>query len=310
MRIPTRRAIVGVTAGVCLTAITLTACATPAATNSTGSTAVTVGSASVSAAQANAAAAAAVPAAIRSRGSLRVGTSADYAPIEFVAPDGHTIIGMDADLATAIGQELGLKITLINATFDALIPGLAANRYDLVMSGMNDYKAREKTVDFVDYFTAGTSFFERSSGGPNIQSLADLCGRSVAVESGTSEETDAEAQSTTCQKEGKAPVKVLVFQDQNAANLAVSSSRADVGMADSPVAGYIVAQGNGQFRIVGKTYGTVPDGIALPKGSGMAPAIQQALVALIANGTYRKILDKWGTASGAISTPQINGATS
>lgn len=256
----------------------------------------------------NSAAAAAVPAAARAKGTLVVGTSADYAPIEFVAADGHTITGMDADLAAAIGQVLNLKVTMVNATFDALIPGLSAHRYDIVMSGMNDIKDREKVVDFVDYFSAGTSFFERSSGGPAIQTLADLCGHSVAVESGTSEESDADAQSKKCTAAGKKPVDVLVFQDQNAANLALSSSRADVAMADSPVVGYAVAQSHGKFRTVGQTYGTVPDGIALPKGSGLAPALQQALTILIANGTYHRILSKWGTTAGATSAPKLDGA--
>ncbi|MGH8960394.1 MAG: ABC transporter substrate-binding protein [Jatrophihabitantaceae bacterium] len=301
------RITIGCTAAACAVATALAACSTP---STGGTTSSPTGTVTVPTAQPNTSAVAAVPAAIRAKGTLTVGTSADYAPIGFVAADGRTIIGSDADLATAIGQELGLKVRMVNATFDALIPGLAAHRYDLVMAGMNDRREREKTVDFVDYFSAGTSFFERSTGGPAVRTLADLCGHSVAVESGTSEETDANAQNTTCRKTGEAGLKVLVFQDQNAANLALSSSRADVGMADSPVAGYIVAQGKGQFKLVGQAYGTVPDGIALPKGSPLVPAIQKAVNALIADGTYTAILTKWGTKAGAVTSAQVNGATS
>jgi len=251
-----------------------------------------------------------VPAAIRAKGTLVVGTSADYAPLEFVAPDGHTIIGMDADLAHAIGQVLGLKVQMVNATFDSLIPGLAAARYNLVMAGMNDYKSREKVVTFVDYFSAGTSFYERSSGGPHVLSLASLCGHSVAVESGTSEQTDANAQNTACKKAGKPAVTVQVYNDQNAANLALASGRAQVGMADSPVAGYIVKQSHGEFKLVGHSYGTVPDGIAMPKNEAMAKPVLAAVKALMADGIYAKILAKWGVQAGALTAPKINGAIS
>jgi len=82
-------------------------------------------------------------------------------------------------------------------------------------------------------------------------------------------------------------------------------------MADSPVAAYAVKQSSGQFKLVGQTYGTAPYGIAVPKSSGtLDKAIQDALTALIANGQYKAILTKWGVQNGAITTPQVNGATS
>ncbi len=91
----------------------------------------------------------------------------------------------------------------------------------------------------------------------------------MAAEKGTTQADDATAQSKKCTAAGKKPVTVSVFPDQNGANLALSSGRADVGMADSPVAEYQVKQSNGQFKTVGKAYGTAPYGIAIPKGSGL-----------------------------------------
>jgi polar amino acid transport system substrate-binding protein len=81
-------------------------------------------------------------------------------------------------------------------------------------------------------------------------------------------------------------------------------------MADSPVVAYGVKKSNGQFKLVGTTYGTAPYGLALPKGNGLAKPVQDALKALIANGQYTAILTKWGVQGGAISNPVINGATS
>ena len=123
---------------------------------------------------------------------------ASYAPNEFFASDGKTIVGMDADLSDAIAAEMGLKAKLVNETFDGIIPGLAAGKYDMGASSFTDTKEREKTVDFVDYFSAGESFFTKASGGAPSSTLADICGKTVAVEKGTTEETDAQAQSKKC----------------------------------------------------------------------------------------------------------------
>ena len=253
--------------------------------------------------------AAQVPAGIKAKGTLIVAADATYAPNEFIGSDGHTVVGMDADLAAALGQVLGLKVKMVNATFDTIIPGLASGKYNLGISSFTDTKVREKTVDFVTYFVAGTSFYVKASGGPDVTSLAGLCGHKVAVEKGTTQQADAQAQAPKCASAGK-PVTLLIFNDQNAVNLALSSGRADVAMADSPVAAYQVKQSNGTFKLSGQPYGTAPYGIAIPKNSGMAGPVLATLKHLMANGTYTKILDKWGVQEGAISTPVINGAVS
>lgn len=254
--------------------------------------------------------AAQVPAAVKSKGTLTVAADASYPPNEFIASDGKTVEGMDADLAKALAGVMGLKAKVVNATFDAIIPGLASHKYDLGMSSFTDTKEREKTVDFVTYFTAGTSFYVKAQGGPAITGLADLCGHKVAAEKGTTQASDATAQDEKCKAQGKPGVNVSVFPDQNGANLALSSGRAEVGMADSPVAEYQVKKSNGQFKVVGKPYGTAPYGIAIPKDTGMTKPVLAGVKALMTDGQYREILDKWGIASGAITEPQINGATS
>jgi polar amino acid transport system substrate-binding protein len=203
---------------------------------------------------------------------------------------------MDPDLAKALAAVMGVKVQVVNATFDSIIPGLASGKYQLGMSSFTDTKARQKVVNFVTYFSAGTSFYVKAMGGPTINSLADLCGHSVGVERGTTQEMDATAQNAKCKNAGKPGVKVNVYPDQNAANLSISSGRSQVGMADSPVAAYIVKQSNGQFKLTGKPYNTAPYGIAVPKGSGL--------------DKYKAILTKWGISEGAITNPKINGAIS
>jgi polar amino acid transport system substrate-binding protein len=294
-----------------LTVLALAGCGSSSSSSTTSSTESTASTtATTSTPAVNSAVAQQVPAALKSKGTLTVATEAQYAPNEFIAPDGHTIIGMDADLMNALGAVMGLKVKLVNSNFETIIPGLAAGRYDVGASSFTDTKEREKTVDFVDYFNAGISIYAKSSANSTIETLADLCGKKVAVEKGTVEQEESEAQSKACTKEGKGAVTALVYPGQDAVNLAVSSGRAEVGMADSPVADYQVAQSKGVFALVGKAFGVAPYGLAIPKTSGLTAAMAAALKEIIADGTYGKILAKWGLQSGAITEPKINGATS
>lgn len=251
-----------------------------------------------------------VPAAIRTKGTLTIAADATYPPDEFIGPDGHTIIGFDADLAKAVGQTLGLHTNMVNATFDTIIPGLQSGTYDLGFSSFTDTKDRERVVDMVDYFRSGEGFYVNSASSLHFNGVASLCGHTAAVETGTTEESDAKSQATACTAVGKKTVKVLSFSDQNQANLAVSSGRADVGFLDSQVDTYIVSISGGQFKNTGHPFGFAPYGLAIPKGTGMTQPLLGAVNQLIHNGIYGKILAKWGIGNGAVSTAVVNGATS
>ena len=308
----TRRTWVSVAVSL-LSAAVIVGCGSSSSSSSSSSSATSSGTGSSSSSSgANASVAALVPSSIKSKGSMTVAADASYAPNEFIGSDGHTVVGMDADLSQALAQLMGVKANILNATFATIIPGLAAGKYDMGASSFTDTKARQKVVNFVDYFKAGTSFFTKSSGGAAVTGLSSLCGKSVSVESGTTEETDAKAQSVKCKATGKPAVTVLVFPTQSAANLALSSGRAQVSMADSPVAAYQVKQSHGAFKLVGATYGTAPYGLAIPKNSTLDKAVLAGVKELMSNGTYSKILAKWGVQSGAIpaSEVKINGATS
>jgi polar amino acid transport system substrate-binding protein len=219
---------------------------------------------------------------------------------------------MDADLGDAIAAKLGLKANFENVTFDSIIPGMAAGKYDLGMSSFTDTKAREATVNFVTYFNAGESLIV-ASGNPHNVTGPDLslCGLTIAVEKGTTEESEVPALSKKCTDAGKKAVTALSTDDQNGANLALTSGRAQVGSADSPVAAYAVKQSSGALALAGASYEDAPYGIAVPKADGMLDtAVLGALKDLIADGSYTAILTKWGVQSGAITSPVINGATS
>jgi polar amino acid transport system substrate-binding protein len=285
-------------------ATTTTTAATPSGPTTTLPTTVIPAQATV------ASVAALVPAKVASSGQLTEAMDATYPPDEFVAPGSTQIIGMDADLGTAIAQVMGLKPVLQNVTFDSIIPGLQSGKYDIGNSSFTDTKARQAVVDFADYFSAGEAFYTKAGDTTTFSTLDSLCGHTVAVETGTTEETDAHAASKACSKAGHGAVTVQSYSDQNSVNLAVSSGRADVGFADSQVAGYVVAQSNGEFTLSGEAFNVAPYGIASLKGNGMVQAVAAALTALQANGTYAMILKKWGLDSGAVTPITINSATS
>jgi len=287
-------------AAVIAAALAVSACGSSDSTSSTS----TAASSGITATK-DATIAATVPSKYSTAGTLSVATDASYAPMEYVKDGSKDIIGADVDLANALGQVMGLKADVQNAGFDAIIPGLASGKYDIGMSSFTDTKEREATVDFVTYYEAGTSFFGKK-GGPAPNGLADLCGLTVAVEKGTIQADDAKAQDDKCPA-GKL-INLLVFPDQNGANSAIISGRAQISMADSPVAAYQVTQSDGQLVLVGTPYGTAPYGIAIPQNSGLADPVLAAMKNLIAGGQYTAILKKWGLEEGAITDPVINGA--
>jgi polar amino acid transport system substrate-binding protein len=289
-----------------LAVLAIAGCGSSSSTTTTSTTPATTAASTGTVA----AIAAKVPAAVKSKGTLVVGTEAQYAPNEFLASDGHTIIGMDPDLVTALAETMGLKAKFNDAQFEAIIPGIQAGRYDLGASSFTDTKEREKKVDFVTYYNAGISFYAKTGTNPGVESLKDICGKTVGVEKGTVEQEESEAQSKTCTKEGKKAVTVLSFPGQNQVNLAIASGRAAVGLADSPVVAYQIKQNKGQFTLVGKTYAFAPYGLAVPKNSGLAQPMLEALKQLMSTGKYKEILEKWGIQEGAITDPKINGAIS
>ena len=230
---------------------------------------------------------------------------ATYPPDEFVAANGTTIIGMDADFNVALGAVMGVKWILINVTFDTIIAGLQSGKFDVGNTSFTVTAAREKQVNFVTYFQAGEGYYVKTSSSFKLAgSLLALCGRTVAVETGTTEQTDAQSAAGLCKKAGKTADSVLPFASQNNANLAVSSGRAQIGFADSQVAGYIVEQSHGQFKLDGPAFGVAPYGFGFAKTSKFDVATLAAVKVLMKDGIYMKILDKWGVQAGAITNPK------
>jgi polar amino acid transport system substrate-binding protein len=248
-----------------------------------------------------------LPQAIRDKGTLVVGSDVAYAPVEFYDTDGKTIIGMDPDLATALGEKLGITLKFQNGTFDGLITELTkSKRIDLIMSAMSDNKKRQASIDFVDYFTAGTSILVKKGNPEGIKSLDDFCGKTIAIQRGTTQDDVAEEQAAKC---GSNTLTILKFDRDTEALLKVKGGGAVADMNDFPVAAYTTTKTD-DFEVVGEQIAAGPYGIGVRKeDTQLRDALQKAMQALIDDGTYAKILEKWKVTAGAVTTATVNAGT-
>ncbi len=256
----------------------------------------------------SAAIAAQVPAAVKAKGTLTVATDPTYAPNEFLDPEDHTLTGMDPELMRAVGALMGLKLKFVYEPFNKILANVAAGDHDVGASSFTDTKKREQAVDFVDYYAAGTSLYSSAHVYTDVESLAGLCGHVVAVSRDTTQQEEATEQSRRCTRSGKRPVSILAYANQSEASAAVADRHAQVAMADSPFAYYQAMRSEERPVEVLGTYGIAPYGFATAKNSGLAAPVLSAIKVLIANGTYRRILETSGIQAGAIASPRINGA--
>jgi len=256
-----------------------------------------------------------LPAALQASKQLKVGSDIEYAPIEFYKEGTQQVQGLDWDIAQALGQKLGVTVTFVDDTdFAGIIGALQAGRFDIVMSSMNDTAERRgKGVDFIDYFKAGSSILVQKGNPKGIKGLDDLCGATVSVQKGTTQDTDIlTAQVTKCQAARKA-LSVLRFEKDTDALQQVKNGRAVADLEDFPVAAYNAktAGGGNDFEVVAGQVGDIGSyGIAVPSNNtALRDALQAALRAVVADGTYDKILAGWNVSAGALTTAAVNGAS-
>ncbi|MEU3465169.1 ABC transporter substrate-binding protein [Streptomyces sp. NPDC006733] len=262
-----------------------------------------------------------LPKAIQDAGVITVGTDATYAPMEL--KEGGTIVGVDPDVAAALGKQLGVTFKFTSGTFDGLLAAMQTGRYNLVMSSVSDTKARQeglddkgqktgKGVDFVDYFTASTGILVKKGNPAHITSVDDLCGKKLAVQRGTTFEAAAKDLSKKCTTGGKSEISIESFPTDAEAQTRVKAGGAVADLNDSPVAAYIAktAGGGNDFESVANKSDAGPFGIAVDKSNTqLRDAIKLALDAIIADGSYKAALDKWGAGDGAITKAAINGGS-
>jgi len=251
--------------------------------------------------------AAQIPPDIADGGTLEIGVNTPYAPNEFKDDDG-TIVGFAVELVEALGDVLGLTPVFTESDFDRIIPAVQAGTFEMGSSSFTDTKEREETVDFVTYYSAGVQWAQRT-GEPVDPDNA--CGLRVAVQTTTIEDIEeVPAKSEECIARGLPPIDKVKYDSQDEAANALILGRVDAMSADSPVTAYVIARSEGRLEDAGPLFDAAPYGFVVAKDSPFGPVLQQAVQNLVDTGVYAQILERWGMEDGAITTSQINGATS
>jgi polar amino acid transport system substrate-binding protein len=216
----------------------------------------------------------------------------DWAPEEFV--EGGQVKGWSVDLAKAMVGSLGMTVKYEATGFENIIPGLSNGRYSAAVASLGVTPERLKTVDFVPLQKEGTAFAWKKGNAVTIKAVKDACGKTVAVLTGAFEFQYLTAQNASvC---GSNQMKIQQFKDQPSAELAVTSGRVDLVAAGSGKLKYTAKQG-GQLEVSDLLINAIYNGIGLPKGSKLGPALKAALQAAIDDGTYAKIRADWGATS-------------
>jgi polar amino acid transport system substrate-binding protein len=261
-----------------------------------------------------------LPQRIRTAREIRVGSDISYAPVEFYdafAPDvldrpvgepEPQVRGIDPDLATELGRKLGVRFSFVNTGFDELIPSLQDGKFDVIISSMTATPERAREISFLEYFQAGTSILVAKGNPERIRAMGDLCGATVTLQAGTIHEELVAAQQPDC---GARPIKARPLESGTQVVLEVKFGRADAALADFPVAAYnakVSGQGR-DFQVVGEQIDPGPYGIGVRKDDADLQAVlQEALRAVIEDGSYDRVLTKWNVTDGALKTAKVTGA--
>ena len=244
-------------------------------------------------------AAALVPHRIAATGNLTVVMNVSSAPTKFFATDNSTIVGLNPDLARALGRVLGLEVTIADVQFDGIIPGLTSGRYDVAISSMAPSAERVAALDMVRYGAWGSSLAV-SGGNPAGLRLNTLCGHTLAVQQGSVQHLSRLPElSDACVAAGNPPIEPVVLPDQTTALLQLSSNRVEAVLADTPVLAWAAQQRPGSIELVDEMNRTGV-AVATPKGSDLTPALEAGLTALMATPTYHRIFEKWGMGDSAV----------
>ncbi|MET9498044.1 ABC transporter substrate-binding protein [Streptomyces sp. NPDC006552] len=260
----------------------------------------------VSAVTKDPAAAKLLPADVRRDGSLTLAVSVGGSPPNAAyLPDGKTVVGQDIDFAEAVGKVLGLRLHQQVAGFEAILPALDSGKYDLGTGNFGVTDERRRTIDFVTYINDGQGFAVREDSTlKKVTDLTRLCGLNVATGAGTTFEATLEKSKGRCAKAGRKAYAVQTYAESSAVWSSLQQGRSDVVMSTINGLRYAVTQQRGLKFL--NEFHRLDVGFAFKKGTPLAPAFQAAVNKLIADGTYGKILKKWGTTASAITTSRVS----
>jgi polar amino acid transport system substrate-binding protein len=250
-----------------------------------------------------------LPKSITEKGYISAGIAPNYPPMDFKDPATNKLTGIDYDLGTEISKRLGIEIRWQETAFEQMVSGLATNRIDIVMSGMTDTPERQKTVDFVDYFSTGPQFYTLESQ-KDLKDIDDMCGKKIGTSRRTTFPVEiAKWSDVNCVAKGKPAIVVIGTEGSADARAQLRQGRLDAAVQGSETLPYIQGQEPGVFKVIGGTLARQLTGLGVAKNN---PELSAAIIAtlndMIKDGSYAKILDKWQLKDGAVAEATLNGA--
>ena len=253
--------------------------------------------------------AALVPDEVKTRGTLRNGASADYAPAEFLGDDSQTPQGYDVDINRALAKVMGLKEgTTSHAEFPTIIPALGT-KFDVGISSFTITSEREEQANLISYVEVGSAYGV-AKGNPKNFDPANPCGTTIGVQTGTAQEDYATELSEKCVASGLDKITIMPHDLQTDITTKVIGGQYDATFADSTVIGYTATLSNGQIEQVGDVVESAPQGVAVNKNDAqLSEAVQKAMQYLMDNGYLADILDTYGAKEAALTTAELNPAT-
>lgn len=253
-----------------------------------------------------------LPANIAASGVIQGATLDNCQPWSYFGEDKTTLLGVDAELTTAMEQLLGIKVSWLDMEFPSQIPSLEAGRVDLIFDCIGDTSAREKVLDFIDYSHEAEAAVVAKGNPLHIQTLQDLCGKRVTLITGSMSVQWATTFQPTC---GSNPMKLTQLADDASDYLSVSSGRADATLETYGSSVYLTKNATSGSIYTQLEVSPIPpfdpavQGIAFNKtNSQLRDAFKAALQKLMDNGTYQQIMDKWGVGSLTVPAAVINQA--
>lgn len=261
-------------------------------------------------------AAAMLPDDVTDRGAIRVAMGVPYPPfVEY--NDDNELIGVDVDMALALGEKLDIDVEVQHQPFESVIPSLQSDRHDIIMMGMNDSKERQETLNFVEEIHAGFAIVVAKGNPENVTTLTDLCGLSASTQKSTVQAEILYELSDECEADGKEGIDVQALPVAQDSQTALRAGRAQAYIVDAPVAAYTAATaGDGEyFELVQDSenpqgFNPVYTGFGLLKDrTELTDALEAAMQDLIDEGIYQDILDEHDMGSLAIDEALVNAAT-
>lgn len=248
-----------------------------------------------------------LPPLIVEAGVLNVAVNAHHTPMAFVAEDGHTITGLEAEITEAVATALGLEVEMTEAKLDAALAGIQAGRYDLAVGSITDTVEREAVVDMIDYAEYGQAIGTQAGSADGVD-FDTACGLSVGSTNGSIQATKfLPDMSAACEAAASAPIDIQTYPDASASFLALTSGRIDAIMLNEPAVRYQVAQSDGLLELAAAGYSNDFKGFVAAKGTGLSEAVLSAVQYLADSGALQEVFERWGLPE-LESTPALNGA--